>query len=120
MARRGKYTVGLPRPGPNPVEIVNRWANVVRTHINEMAANYARNTLAVANSPEVLRQMAQKLEAWYAEFYAANIPLRYAEAIAPVKAAYKRRRYAIIAPGAARVAPPPAAPAAPVARVPPA
>lgn len=104
----GKYTVGLPRPGPVGREIVNRWANVVRQHGAEMANNYLQGITAVANSPAMLNNMAAKLDAWYAAFFGAGVPAAYRRAITAAKEQYYRARVGARPVAAQAVAPPPA------------
>ena len=105
----GKYTVGLPKPGPNPAEIVRRWQRVALEHHAEMAANYDRAIVAVASSPAALNAMQEKLAAWFNAFFGAGVPIAFRQAMTRAKEQYIRTRYGRLpVPAAAPIAPPPA------------
>jgi len=112
MARRGKYTVGLPRPGPNPEEIVRRYQNVVLNFGAQMANNYLNGIRAVASSPAMLSVMAAKLREWFNAFFGAGVPAAYRAAITPALQQYRARLAGLVA------APPPAVAPAPAPIVP--
>jgi len=106
----GKYTVGLPKPGPNPREIWNRWVNVVNAHGPEMANNYLNAIRAVAASPAIADSVTRKLAAWFAAFYGAGVPVAYKRAIMPALERYhvEKARIAGAPVGVAVPAPAPA------------
>jgi len=106
MARRsGKYTVGLPRPGPNPEEIWRRWVYVVQTFGAQLAQNYLRGIQAAANSPALAQQVIAKLREWYAAFFGTGVPAAYRRAITPAIEQYRARRAALVGAPPAAVAP---------------
>jgi len=109
----GKYTVGLPKPGPNPREIVTRWANVVRTHAAEMGNNYVRGITAVASNPATLEIMQRKLTEWFNAFFGAGVPMAFRRDITPAIERYKAARYRIVGVPLAPAPAPAPAPAIP-------